>query len=51
MGSKVFSSKIRECTALVESQAMRSDIFSYAPKSNGAEDYKLLINEILKDFE
>ena len=46
MGSKLFSTKIRECTALIEAQAKRVDIFSYAPRSNGAKDYKSFVQEV-----
>ena len=45
--TKLFSSKIRECTALVEAQATKQNIYSYAPRSNAAADYKALVNEIL----
>ena len=47
LNSKLFKSKIRECTALVEAQATRQDIYSYAPKSNATADYKALVAEIL----
>ena len=48
MGTKVFATRIRECIAIKEAQAMRLDIFSYAPRSNGAKDYAALIAEILE---
>lgn len=38
---------IRENIALAESVASGLDIFSYAPKSTGAEDYTSLVNEII----
>lgn len=47
IGTKVFKTKIRECTALKEAQAMKQDIFSYAPKSNAAADYKKIVMEIM----
>ena len=47
IGTKVFGTKIRECTALKEAAALRTDIFAYAPKSNGAADYGGLIDELL----
>ena len=50
-GTKVFSSEIRESVSLKESQAMRTDVFTYAPKSNGASDYAALIEEFLNDKE
>lgn len=46
--TKLFSSKIRECTALVEAQATKQNIYSYAPRSNAAADYKALVDEIIK---
>lgn len=48
LNSVVFSARIRECIAVKEAQAMQQDIFTYAPKSNGARDYKALIDEITK---
>lgn len=49
LNTKLYKAKIRECTALVEAQATKKNIFSYAPKSNAAIDYELLVNEILED--
>ena len=46
--TKLYSSKIRECTALVEAQATKQNIYSYAPRSNATADYKALVDEILK---
>jgi len=46
LGTKVFDTPIRECTAIKEAQATQSDIFTYAPKSNATADYTALINEI-----
>jgi len=45
--TKLYKAKIRECTALKESQATRQSIYSYAPKSNATADYTALVNEIL----
>ena len=47
MGTRVFKTKIRECVALVEAQAMRQSIFAYAPRSNAAKDYAALTDEVL----
>lgn len=44
---KIMKSIIRENIAIAESVAGGMDIFSYAPKSNGAQDYKKLVDEIL----
>lgn len=46
LGTKVFSTPIRTCTAIAEAQALQTDIYSYSPRSNGAADYKALIDEI-----
>lgn len=48
LGTKLFNTKIRECTALKEAQASQQDIFTYAPASNGASDYMQLTKEVLK---
>jgi len=45
---ELLSSKIRDNIALAEAPAMGLDIFRYAPKSYGAEDYKNLAKEIIK---
>ena len=44
-------SLIRENIAIAESPINRSDIFDYAPKSFGAEDYALLARDILHKLE
>lgn len=49
LNTKVFETKIRECVSLKEAQAVRRSIFDYAPRSNGAKDYKALIAEIIKE--
>lgn len=48
---KVFKSSIRENIALAEAPATGKDIFRYAPRSHGAEDYLALTKEILKKFK
>lgn len=45
--TKLYKTKIRECTAIKESQISQSDIFTYAPESNAAADYKKLTEEII----
>ena len=45
--NKVFKTKIRKNIALVEAPIEDKDIFAYAPNSNGAKDYDLLVKEIL----
>ena len=49
LGTKVFETPIRECTAIKEAQATQRDIFSYAPRSNAAADYTALLEEIMKE--
>lgn len=46
IGTRVYNSKIRECVAIKEAQAMRQDIYSYASRSNAAKDYMALAKEI-----
>lgn len=47
LGTKVYSTPIRECIALKEAQATQQDIFTYAPSSNAAKDYAALLAEII----
>ena len=47
LNTKLYNSRIRECTVLVEAQATKQNIYSYAPRSNAAADYKALVAEIL----
>lgn len=47
LNTKLFRAKVRECTALVEAQATKQSIYSYAPRSNATADYKALVAEIL----
>lgn len=49
LNTKLYKSKIRECTALVEAQATKQNIYSYAPRSNATADYKALVDEILRE--
>ena len=44
---KVFSTHIRNAIALAEAPTQGQDIFHYAPKSAGAEDYESVCNELL----
>lgn len=45
--TKLYKAKIRECTALKEAQAVKQNIFTYAPRSNATADYKALVDEII----
>ena len=49
LNTKVYKAKIRECIALVEAEAVKQSIYSYAPKSNAAADYSELADEILEN--
>lgn len=44
--TRLYNTRIRECTAVKEAQAMRQDIYTYAPRSNATADYTALIKEI-----
>lgn len=48
LGTKVYKAPIRECVAIREAQALQQDIFTYAPQSNAAKDYKAFIDEFLE---
>jgi chromosome partitioning protein len=50
-GDVVFHTAIRENVALIESYDRSTDIFRYAPKSSGAQDYALLCEEMLLKTE
>lgn len=43
----LYETVIRECISIKEAQVTQNDIFTYAPKSNAAEDYNLFIDELL----
>lgn len=49
LGTKVYSTPIRECISVKEAQACRQDIFSYAPRSNAAKDYEAFLDEFMQD--
>lgn len=49
LDTKLYKVRIRECTALKEAQAMKKDIFSYAPKSNATIDYNALVAEMMEE--
>jgi len=44
--TKLYKTRIRECTAIKEAQAMRQPIYAYAPRSNASADYMALVEEI-----
>lgn len=47
---KVYKTLINDNVALAEAPASGQDIFVYAPQSKGADDYKKLVDEIVKQF-
>ena len=49
LNTRLYHSYIRECIAVKEAQAVKQSIFEYAPRSNAAEDYGALVNEILEE--
>lgn len=51
IGTTLFTTTIRQNVAVKEAQSYRQDIFSYAPKSNAAADYKNLIEELEEENE
>ena len=51
LGTKVYKTRIRETVAVNEAQYMKMDIFTYAPKSNAAIDYKAFVDEFIGDLK
>lgn len=49
INTKVYNTKIRECIAIKESQAMQTDIFTYSKGSNASKDYNAFIKEFMTD--
>lgn len=43
-----FKTKVRTNIAVAEAPAVREDIYTYAPKSNGAKDYTALTEEVVE---
>ena len=48
LDTKVFKSRIRQATVVKESQVVKRDLFSYAPKAPVTKDYNDFINELLR---
>lgn len=44
--TRVYNTRIRENISVKEAQMLQKDIFTYAPRSKAAEDYKALIEEL-----
>ena len=49
IGSRLYSVRIRQCVAIKAAQGLEEDIFTYAPKSNAAKDYRALVEEVAPD--
>jgi chromosome partitioning protein len=47
-GDVLFVNNVRVNVALAEAPANGQDIFTYAPESNGAEDYLAIVDELLR---
>ncbi len=47
-GVRIFESRVRRNVRLAEAPSHGQSIFQYAPDSNGAEDYRLLAEEVLR---
>ena len=47
--TKLYKTPVRECISIKEAQARQQDIFTYAPRSNAAQDYTAFINEFLQE--
>lgn len=46
LNTKLYSTPIRECVSIKEAQACQQDIYTYAPRSNAAQDYQAFIKEL-----
>lgn len=46
LNTRIYQTRVRECTAVKEAQAVREDIYSYSPRSNAAKDYRAVIDEL-----
>ena len=48
MNTRVFDTKIRESVAVRETQLLRSDIYTEAPKATATIDYKAFVHEFMR---
>ena len=48
-GIRLFNTFIRQNVAIEEAAAAGTDIYTYAPRSNGAKDYTAFVNEFLNN--
>ena len=50
-GDLLFKNFVRKNIALVEASSLGKSVFAYAPKSNGAEDYTKITQELLEKLD
>ena len=48
LGTEIFKTYIREGVAVRETQLLKSDLFTDAPKANVTQDYNKFIDEVLE---
>lgn len=51
LNTKLYKTRVRECIKIKEAQTLKQDLFTYAPRCNGAADYKALAAEIIEEGE
>ena len=51
MGTKLFTTRIRESVKCQEAQALNTSLYSYAPRCNTAIDYITYTDELLKELK
>lgn len=49
LGTKVFTTMIREAVAVKKAQAVQQSVFEYDPKSKVADDYRAFIDELIRE--
>jgi chromosome partitioning protein len=49
LGIKTFETKIHECAAIKECEALQSDIFNYPKVSNAKKHFELFVDEFLRE--
>lgn len=50
LGTKLFDTRIRENIAVKEAQAVKQNLFKYAPRSNASNDYLSLLDELKEEL-
>jgi chromosome partitioning protein len=49
INTKLYKTTIRECISIKEAQLKKTNIYTYAPKSNAALDYMEFVEEYTKN--